>query len=136
MSDRYNQLTLLDLVETKVEREMYPNFAVGDEVEYQIYTDDSQDKTRKGKIIQILDKDWFKVDCLNGYQLFCSPLALKKVRVHQALEPDFEAAAQEHKSPSIHYEIKEIKGRFYKYARWREGDRHKSKYIGRALANS
>jgi hypothetical protein len=134
VSDRL-QLNLLDLVETKVETEMYPNFELGDEVEYEAITVDHQYETRKGKIAQILDTDWFRVDCLNGSQFFCSSLALKKVRVHlpvcQNLPPDDIHL----KSPSIHYEIKEIKGRFYKYQRWWDGDRHKSKYIGKVYPN-
>ena len=136
MSDRYNQLNLLDLVETKVEREMYPNFVVGDRVTI-TYTYTRPDLIGlEGTVIEIMGSFGIKIKLDCGTHCVKTIYNVKKVRVHQALEADSEAAAQDHKSPSIHYEIKEIKGRFYKYARWWDGDRHKSKYIGRALANS
>lgn len=53
---------------------------------------------------------------------------VEKVRVH--------CRPERIKSPSIHYEIKEIKGRFYRYQRWWDGDRHRSKYLGTARATN
>lgn len=151
MSDRYKQLDIVEYLEQvdapkvgkkskpKIESEMYPNFSVGEIVEYLAGVGYNQEEIRQGKILEILGKDWYRVGTLNGYQFFGSSAVIKKVRVHCLLPEHCKTAAQEpdsqeedHKSPSIHYEIKEIKGRLYKYARWWQGDRHKSKYIGRA----
>jgi hypothetical protein len=149
VSDRYNQLDLVDYLEAIAGRsgapqtpitpseipnkaEMYPNFSVGDVVEI--------DRTHyrfRGFLPSYLQGEFTIQLILQGNKqvVLTRPdnsvismhldCLIKKVRVHSEDE-------NEHKSPSIHYEIKIIKGRKYKYARWWEGDRHKSKYIGRA----
>ncbi|AFY75250.1 hypothetical protein Syn7502_03398 [Synechococcus sp. PCC 7502] len=152
MSDRqYKQLSVLNYLEQverpavakkpkpKVEREMYPNFAVGETVEYVCWLANNEHEIRTGKILKILERDWYQVDTLDGNQLFCSHVVIKKVReqipeTSELLDCSLtnKKTQNDHKSPPIYYEIKQIKGRYYRYARWREGKRLKSQYIGRA----
>lgn len=151
MSDRYKQLEIVEHLEQvdapklgkkskpKIESEMYPNFAFGDRVTGSNY----ESANLIGNVSYVSNFGfaviWDGRTRETHYDRKDANSIIKKVRVHFPSSEDSKTAAQEpdsqeedHKSPSIHYEIKEIKGGLYKYARWWEGDRHKSKYIGRA----
>lgn len=119
-------------VESLTESPMYPNFFIGDQVTGSNYKGENLIGT-----ISYLSNFGFAV-IWNGrtkethYDLKDANSIIKKVRVHQALEAESEIEVCQDKAPVYHYEIKEIKGRFYKYMRWWDGDRHRSKYVGKA----
>lgn len=151
MSDRYKQLEIVENLErlsippvvsksrSKGDFEMYPNFSVGDRILIGNKYWNPWFYGKEATVTGFTDHDTLKIVLDDGFKWQISPEWVTKVRVHLPVEHDCKTGTlthddtkQDHKSPSIHYEIKEIKGRKYKYARWWEGDRHKSKYIGKA----
>jgi hypothetical protein len=119
-------------IETPTEKAMYPNFSVGDEVET-IHTLDRPDiNWIAATVHSVLNENWLEVKFPNGGVQIVKSKDTRKVRLHQPVNLTNEDTALDHKAPVYHYEIKIIKGRSYKYMRWWDGSRHKSKYIGRA----
>lgn len=153
MSDQPVQLDLLAPIadfmpavesegKDKVQTDMYPNFAVGDQVILNTDLGYSWLQGKTATVIQLLPCGKISLMVEDKFNWWLYPKYLRKVRVHCPLPEDSKAVADTPtappaappKAPAIHYEIKEIKGRYYRYERWWDGSRHRSKYLGTAKA--